>query len=65
MNKKDLPRGGGVVIAPNLIRTKVFVDIQGNFVNNLKEKRPIAPLKEKVDVSSEEIQEAFRKNSGK
>lgn len=57
---KELPRGGGVVVSPNIIRTRAFVDINGNFVNNLKEKKPIAPLNDKIDVTPQEIQEAFR-----
>lgn len=65
MTHKDLPRGGGVVISPNLIKTKHFVDLHGNIVNNLKEKRPIESLKEKVEITPEEIQEVVRKSMGK
>lgn len=63
MGNKELPRGGGVVISPDIVRTRAFVDINGNFVNNLKEKKPIASLKEKLAITPEEIQEAFRNRS--
>lgn len=58
----NLPRGGGVNISNNLVRERAFIDVKrGVFVNNLKDKIPVAPLREESEVSSQDIQQAMAK----
>lgn len=46
---ENLPKRGGVVISPNIVREREFVDPQtGNIINNPKEKKVIRKANEGV-----------------